>query len=438
MKFDTVDAVLSVCRAWSLLLAGLVVAGVVCAQVAVPAGSGWTLAAALQRAQEANRDVLMARRAVDGAQADVQTASVTPAPQLSLLSQAINTQNLGHGSAWSRPVDTILRLDTTMERGGKRAQRERQAQAGLLASQWDQAQALRAQQVAVAQAYWDLKLAQVQHETAALDARVAEEGRQVAQLRLKNGDLSSLEATRLSLEADRALNETDQTLAQLSQAQWALAQLLALDQQPELQALDPWPTSQPLPQLAETPADAEDASWLVSRADVQAARQRLAQADAALALVQAQRTSDVTWSVQFEHNPPAGSHLWGVGVAFPLGMDARQDGPERRALVAQADAQALLDKTQADAVAERARLKASLAAAARRIERFDAQLLPQAKEAVKAAEFARQQGALSLQDVLDTRRLAHAAELDAAQAHADHAKALAALTLPFLPSVVNP
>ncbi len=436
MKFDTVDAERRARRALSLLLVGLVMAGGAGAQTATAPGQSWTLSAALQRAQEANRDVLTARRAVAAAEADVLTASVTPAPQLSVLSQAINPNNLGHGGPWSRPIDTIVRLDTTMERGGKQAQRERQAQAGLQASQWEQAQALRAQQLAVAQAYWDLKLAQVQHDTAVRNAQVAQESRQVAQLRRQQGDLSSLEATRLSLEAEHALNETEQTRAQLTQAQWALARLLTLDNHPEVLATDPWPQDQ-APASCEV-GDAGEGACLAQRPDVQAARQRLAQADAALGLVQAQRKADVTWSLQFEHNPPAGGHLWGVGVAIPLGMDGRQDGPERRALVAQADAQAALDQVQADAMAERGRLQASLTAASRRVERFDTQLLPQANEALKAAEFARQQGALSLQDVLDTRRLAHAAELDAAQAHADHAKALAALTLSFNPSVVTP
>lgn len=395
----------------------------------------WTLQATLSRAQDANRDVLGARRAVDAARADLRSAGVAPASQLSFLSQAINNQNLGHGSAWNRPVDTIVRLDTLLERGGKREHRERQAQAGLLAAQSDVADVQRQQQIAAAQAYWDLKLAQVQHASAHANAQIAQESSRIAQVRLRQGDLSQLEATRLAMEADRALNEADQARSELERARTALTQVLALDRNTLLQASDDWPAVSPTGHADQLP---DDGDWLAQRTDVIAARQRLTQAQEALALAQAQRSTDVTWSVQFEHNPPVGNRLWGVGVAFPLGVDGRQEGPVARAAVALADAQAAVERTEADARSEQAVLRATLQAAERRIQRLDGELVPKAREAVKAAEFARQQGALSLQDVLDTRRLAHAAELDAAQAHADHAKALAALTLTSNTPVVTP
>lgn len=438
MKFDTAKCFVLACRALSVWLICAATTKYVQAQP-VEAGTGLTLQAALQRTQEANREVLSAQRAVEAAQADVQTAAVTPTSQLSLLSQGINTQNLGRGGVWSRPIDTIVRVDTPWERGGKREQRELQARSGLLAAQSDQVQTLRTQQLAVAQAYWDLKLAQVQHDIAVLEAQIAQESSHVAQVRLRQGDLSSLEATRLSLESDRALNEVEQARSQWSQAQWALAQLLAQGNAQSLRAVDPWPDARDSSMgLAAARVDGTDQAWLSARGDVQAARQRVQQAQAALALAQAQRKADVTWSVQFEHNPPSGNRLWGVGVAFPLGVDARQDGPVTRAQLAVDDAQAALEKTQVNAWAERERLRTSFDTAIARIARLDGQLVPKAKEAVKAAEFARQQGALTLQDVLDTRRLAHAAELDAAQAHADHAKALSALNLISNPSVVSP
>ena len=445
MKFDTVRIVTSAGRSlgWGLMsLACLAPLQLRAAESAQP----WTLQATLLRAQEANRDVLTARRAVDAAQADLRSASVTPAPQLSFLSQAINTQNLGHGGVWNRPVDTIVRLDTLLERGGKRTHREQLAQAGVQAAQSDVADALRVQQVAAAQAYWDLKLAQVQHEAAQANAQIAQESSRIAELRARNGDLSRLDATRLSMETDRALNEAELARSELHRAQTALAQLLALDKQAQVLAADPWPA---LPASGTgtgtgTGGDLADAdeTWLSGRADVVAARQRLTQAQEVLALAQAQRATDVTWTVQFEHNPPVGNHLWGVGVAFPLGVAGRQDGPIARAVVLVSEAQATVERTEANARAEQAVLRATLVAASRRIARLDTDLVPKAREAVKAAEFARQQGALSLQDVLDTRRLAHAAELDAAQAHADHAKALAAMnltsTLTSNPTVVTP
>ncbi|MGC4062283.1 MAG: TolC family protein [Aquabacterium sp.] len=383
----------------------------------------WHLAAVLQRVDEANLDVLSARRAVDAAKADQLSAAVTPPAQFSLLSQSIDPQHMGSGTLWHRPIDTIARIDKTLERGDKAALRERQADVGLAAARWDEADALRAQRMAAAQAYWDLKLAQEQLGISDHNLQLAQQSSQAAQLRLQHGDLSRLEALRLAVEADKAANEQAQSRTQLTQARMVLAQALAMVNGAAPQAVDAWPDIRALGEQV------PDEDWLTSRPDVLAAQRRLEQAQSALALAQSQRVADVTVSVQFEHNPTVADRLWGVGVAFPIGVDGRQEGPVKRALIAVDDAQSQLDKVRAAALADRNVQRDTLTSALARLQRLDGQLLPQAREALQGAEFARQQGALSLQDVLDARRALHAAELDAATAHADAAKAWVALTM---------
>ena len=395
---------------------------------------GWTLAAVLERTVQANRDIQSARRAVDAAQADKTTASVTPPAQFSLLSQAIDPNHLGSGSLWHRQIDTIARIDKPVERGNKAQWRERAAQAGLAAAEQDKADVMRTQGLTAAQAYWDLKLAQEQMTISEHNWQLAQDSSRAAQLRLAQGDLSRLEATRLAVEADRAANELSQARLQLTQASSALSQVLALERdagmQTGLQAVDPWPDlGQPSPANRLAPDPAQEEAWLAARPDVQAATRRVEQAQSALSLAESQRSADVTLSVQFEHNPGVGDRLWGVGVAFPLGVDGRQDGPVKRALIAVDEAQSQLEKVKAAALADHRIQQEALDTALARVDRLDKQLLPQAREALKGAEFARQQGALSLQDVLDARRALHAAELDAAMAHADAAKAWTALTM---------
>lgn len=392
----------------------------------------WSLASVLQRVGQANRDVLTARRAVDAAKADQLSATVTPPAQFSLLSQSIDTQHMGSGSLWHRPIDTIARVDKTLERGGKADWRERAANVGVAAALYDEADVLRGQRLAAAQAYWDLKLAQEQLAISEHNLQLAQESSQAAQLRLKQGDLSRLEATRLAVEADKAANEHAQARLQLMQARTALAQALASADASAPQAADAWPNVS-LPDVKDS-----DETWLLSRPDVMGAQRRLEQAQAALALAQSQRVTDVTVSVQFEHNPTVADRLWGVGVAFPIGVDGRQEGPVKRALIAVDDAQAQLDKVRATSLSDRALQREALTAALDRLHRLEAQLLPQAREALQGAEFARQQGALSLQDVLDARRALHAAELDAATAHADAAKAWVALTMTSDLNAVTP
>lgn len=425
---------------YALCASALLWATAALAQAPDTASAGWTLQAALQRAGDASLDVLQARQNLSAAQADVKTAAVTPAPVLSLNSQAIDPNRFGGGSLWHRQMDTIVRLDKTLERGNKAALRERSAQAGADAARQDLLDTVRARRVAAAQAYWDLKLAQEQDAISARNSELAQASARTARLRLQQGDLSRLEATRLAVEAERAANEQAQSRVQLVSARQALRQVLALDgtTAATLQAADAWPAEAEAQRAKLSDPAGGDERWLEARADVQAAVQRVAQAQALVDLAEAQRRADVTVGVQFEHYPAVGNHLWGVGVSIPLGVDGRQAGPVARALATLEAARLQLDQLRAGLRTERAVLLATLQAAQTRVQRLDTVLLPQAREALQSAEFARQQGALPLQDVLDARRSLHAAELDAATAHADLAKALAALTLTSEPDTVTP
>ena len=389
----------------------------------------------LQRAETSNLDLQSARHAVEASDADRLTARVTPPTQFSLLTQSIDPRHTG-GDVWHKPFDTIARLDHVIERGDKPALRDAVAQAGQTASQSLLLDARRSLRLAATQAYWDLKLAQEQLSTQMHHAELAQESSRLAQLRLQQGDLSRLEATRLAVEADRAANDVGQARLHLSQARQQLAQLLH-DGTPaaDLQASDPWPdASASSPQ----PEDGDPEAWLASRPDVRAAQALLEQAQQAVVLAQAQRKADVTVSVQFEHNPVVADRLWGVGVAVPLGMDDRQQGPVRKALVLRDEAQTQLERVQQQALAERQANLAALQEARERLQRVNGQLLPQARQALTAAEYARQQGALGLQDVLDARRSLVAIELDGASAHADLARAWFTLHPLLLPTDTSP
>ncbi len=395
------------------------------------AAHAWSLDQVMVQVAQSNRDVGAARRALEATQADSITAAVTPPPQLSLLSQGINDHGQGAGALWRRPIDTILRLDQPIERGHKRDLRMGAADAGTSAAASDLRTSVYNQRLAATQAYWDLKLAQEALRISERNLQLADQSSRAAQARLAQGDVSRLEAARLGVEASKAANEHAQAQTQLAQTQASLALLMAIDAQGLDAELDPWPQADATPPAA-------DGARLSAHPSVQAAQSHWQQAQAALTLAQSQRTPDVTVSLQVEHNPPMGSHLWGVGVAFPLGTDGRQDGPVKRALVALADAQAEIDKAQAQAQADELQLRTRLRLSAERVQRIEQTQLPQARQALEGAEFARKQGALSLQDLLDARRTLYASELDAAAAHADLAKAWSALQVPFDMNVTTP
>jgi cobalt-zinc-cadmium efflux system outer membrane protein len=67
----------------------------------------------------------------------------------------------------------------------------------------------------------------------------------------------------------------------------------------------------------------------------------------------------------------------------------------------------------------------ALDGARRRLQNFERDVVPAARRALDAIEFAYARGAAPLTDVLDARRTWRATQADLAQARADHAKALA-------------
>jgi cobalt-zinc-cadmium efflux system outer membrane protein len=111
----------------------------------------------------------------------------------------------------------------------------------------------------------------------------------------------------------------------------------------------------------------------------------------------------------------------------PLFVRYAMQGEIRGAEAALDAAEENLARARQNARAEIGKARARAEAGARRVERFDEELLPAARKAAEAAEFAFAHGAIGVMDVLDVRRAHRAAQLDALAAHADFAKSLAAL-----------
>lgn len=390
-----------------------------------PSDAPWrlTLEEAQQLLSERNRDIRAAQRAVESAQADGLTAAQTPPSVFSANSTSINpSAGIGAGNLIDKRVDTVIRIDKPIERGGKRELRVAAADSGIVAARADAEDVARQQRLQLTAAYYDVKLAQevlhISEETAAL----YQESERATALRLRAGDIAPSEANRLRVEALRARNDLVQAQAQLKRAQFTLAAVLSReDQAQQLIAADAWPASTTAP-----PAAQPDATW-EQRADVRAAASRVSQAEAAFRLARAQASTDITVGVQYERFPPDGRNMYGVGISVPLFVGERQEGAIRRAGIDRAAADAALERTRAQAQTDLARARTDFDTAQARLARYESELLPSAQKAADAAEFGHQHGALGLLDVLDARRTLRAVRIEAEQAHADAAKAQAAL-----------
>jgi cobalt-zinc-cadmium efflux system outer membrane protein len=388
-----------------------------------PCSGAVSLATAEQRLLLANPDLQLARRAIDAARADLQTAGERPNPTLNLSSSGYDVQTgPGHGSAWRRPVDTVVELEQPLERGGKRGLRREVAQQGVRAASADFDDQLRQSTLALRQAFHDLHLAgeklAIDREVDALQAQTL----QAAERRLAAGDISQADLARLRVEAFKASNDVRQAEADTQLAGVALGYLMGCPRAAGLDAADDWPA----------PAAPDGAGEESARADVVAAQQRLEQAHRAVALARAAQTRDISVSVQYEHYPggvPAperGDDLVGVGVSIPLFIYHAYDGELARSLADEASADDALLRVREQAAADLAQARNALASAADQARNYREQILPQAQQAADAIEYAYAHGALPLLDLLDARRTLRSTRIEAVTAQADYAKALAA------------
>jgi cobalt-zinc-cadmium efflux system outer membrane protein len=226
-----------------------------------------------------------------------------------------------------------------------------------------------------------------------------------------------VDLSRLQIDRARAEADARQAQAEFEQAQVALAYLIGREAEAgQLRAGDDWPALEEQA-LAQAP--------LEQRPDLEAARRRLAAAEADRDLARARKSRDVTVGVQYEHNlQNAPTNSYGFGVSVPLFIWHEYEGEIARAEADLDSARLQLEQQQAQAVGQVAQARNALLAARERNRRLAGGLLGDAERVAKAAEFAYGKGAMSLMDLLDARRTLRQIQVEAASARADYAKAL--------------
>lgn len=380
-----------------------------------------TLAGATWHMLENNPQLDLARSTLAASRADLLTAGERPNPTLSFNSTNYNVRSgLGSGNAWDKRLDSVLRVDQPIERGGKRGLRVAAANAGIAGAEADYRDTLRQLRLAVSSAFYDLlhaqekldvdlKLAQLQRVTEALGQR-----------RLAAGDIAESDLARIRVESARADSEVQSAEADVEAARIALAHLMGCTDGAIPLADVEWPNPQAAADLANTPGNIE------TRPDVQSADAHAKEAHAMSRLAEAQRTRDVTVGLQYEHFPPDGQSLLGVGFSVPLFLFNRYEGEIARAHADADSADAAARQARSDAQADVAQTRSALRHAAERAQRALTDLLPLSEKTAVAMEYAYTHGAASLLDLLDARRSLHAAHLETLDAQTDYAKALMA------------
>lgn len=365
-----------------------------------------------------SRELRVAQAAVAGATADVSVAGQRPNPDVSLNVLSISPwSGFGAGSLKDKKMDSQFRIDQLIERGGKRDLRVKGAESRLDAARFDMDDVTRQQIGVLRYAYYNLRLAQeklgLARDTAALYAKTVD----AAKLRLKAGDVAPVDVSRLQIDRARAESDARQATTELEQAQVALAYLVGREMEAsQLVAADNWPVLEEQA-LGEAP--------LAERPDLEAARKRLAAAEADRDLAKAKKRRDVTVGFQYERNlQNAPTDSVGFGISVPLFVWHEYEGDIERAEADLDLARLQLEQQQAQVVGQVAQARNALLSARDRYKRLEGGLLADAERVATAAELAYSKGAMGLMDLLDARRTQRQIQIEAAGARADYAKAL--------------
>ncbi len=390
------------------------------APAATPVLEALSLRAAEALFLERSRELQAARRAIEGADADVITAGARPNPNLSISTSSIS-RTLGSGRLPDKRIDTIVGLSQVFERGNKAELRTATAQSVATAVRSDGRDVERMQRVVLHGAYFDLLQAQEKMRITNETAELFQKSINALNIRLKAGDVAAVDVSRMTVDALRARNDARAAQAEFEKSQSALAYLIGADNDAaRLRASDPWPA------LEKT--DLQSAAAIVdARPDVQAAQARVAAAEKNRDLARALRTRDITAGVQFERYPGTDpTNSAGFNVSIPLFTRYYYDGEIRRAEVDVDAAQDNLQRVRAVAASEIRKAASDVSSSAERVERLRNVLLAAAEKAAMGAEFAYSRGAIGVMDVLDARRQLTATRLEAIAVQTDYAKALAA------------
>ena len=390
--------------------------------------SNLTLSDAQQLFHSNNRELLAAHRMLQATEANAISAGQKPNPSLSLgvsnfnLNRNAGNKNLDNNS--NNLIDQTLSSTVQISQLFERELRMASAKNAIRASKFDVKDAERQWLLTLNSTYYDLLLAQEIETLQTANVTLYEKTLQAAELRLKAGDIASSDVSRIRVDLLKTKNDLRQAQANHQKAQTSLAYLIGKESEAStIHAEDHWPDDKVL-------AYNSVQKNVNQRPDVLAAEARTNQAEENTRLANALKTRDINIALQYQHFPGQmpGSleDTIGAAISIPLFTNYEYQGEIARAQVDLNAAQEAKEQTRAAALSEIEHANADLQAATEKLQRFDEQILTEAQKAADAAEFAYNHGATGITDLLDSRRVLRALQLDAATVRADFAKSLAA------------
>lgn len=383
-----------------------------------------TLESAIEQAINHNLDLAAERYNVTVAEARLITARLRPNPVLTMSADHLDVLGTGFSRLNNAgPSEFSYRTDFVLERGGKRADRIALAEAGKRSAVLGVQDLMRRVVYTLISAFVDVQLAK-QNLALARDNLHSLEGIvDVNLVRVRTGDLASVELTRSRVAALQYQTAVQQADLRLRQAKNQLLLLMGRsDADPDFDvAGDIRRGDVALPRVTDLRQRA-----LAERPDLLAlsAAQARSQADLKLQIAQGKADFTVGTEVRRQQGIAGRGNMMGVFFSAPLPVFNRNQGEIVRARQEMDQAQARLRALQASVNTEVTNALQQYETSRAMLAQIENSTLAQAREVRSVTEYSYRRGEASLVEFLDAQRAFNDAMQTYYDARASYARSL--------------
>ena len=349
--------------------------------------SGLSLSQVLELAQSHHPQGQMAAAEAAAAQSELRQAKIWRNPDISYSQERARSAGVS---------SETLQLNWPVELGGKRRARTEVAQTALELAQLEQATAAQQWQAQITALFYETLLAQESVEMAQNTVQLAQNAHDATAKKVQAGKLSPVESSKAQVALSSAQLELAQARSdeQSARAQLGAALGRALTEKLQGQAgvLPSLPDlAVPLQQLDTAPA-------------VRRARLQLEQRRAELALARSAAMPDATLSVGSKRTAGQAERELLLGISLPLPLFNREQGSVAAALSREQAATLALQLAEQNARTSLQQTHARWQALNAQAQILQADALPAAQSAYRAASLGFEYGKFSFLEVLDAQR----------------------------------
>lgn len=359
-----------------------------------------TLAEALELAEKHSPVLTHSAATVQAAQAAVTTARAFPNPELELSGGSSKPRQTGLESG---RVETVG-LAQPIELPGLRSSRRSMADAGVSASEAALRQTRLELRSRIKLSFFEALRRQDEAGVAAENRALLYLLRNRVKLKVEVGESPRYELIKAEAEALAADNAFRSAQLRVNQAKSVLRGLIGAP----LDGIEL--AHEPTANTEAPPLETLEQELLAQHPQLRLVEAETRRAQARIDMERAARLPQPTLKLNTERNPDA--RQWMVGVALPLPLWNRRDGPIGEAVAGLHQSEAEAERVRLALLTELEQVYSRYQIARSQVKTFETGLLKEAESAMKVAEAAYRYGERSILDYIDAQRVLRATRLD--------------------------